>query len=79
MDEQNAGLEPKLNLLNLAGGMGKLVDLLNKVSDPAALGQLEASGKITLADIEALMADVKKVSDDVTALVNLVQKLLGEK
>lgn len=78
MDEQNNEMQPKLNLLNLAGGMGKLVDLANKFSDPATLADLEAQGKLTLADVQELMADVNKLTVDGAALVAKVQKLLGE-
>lgn len=78
MDEQNNVAEPKLNLLNLAGGINQLVGLLNKVSDPTTLANLESSGKLTLADIEQLVADVQKVSSDVQALISQVKLVLGE-
>jgi hypothetical protein len=77
MNDENA-MEPKLNLLNLAGGLSKLVDVLNKVSKPETLEALTASGKLSLADIEKLMAQVKTVANDVSSVISEVQAALGE-
>lgn len=78
MNDQNNAAEPKLNILNLAGGMGKLVELANTLTNPATLADLEASGKLTLADIQALIDDVNKLTVDAKALIAKVQALLGE-
>ena len=39
-------LEPKLNVVNLSGELGKLMALVEKFSDPATLAQLDSEGKL---------------------------------
>lgn len=70
-------LEPKLNLLNLAGSMGKLVDIASKLSNPATLAQLEADGKLAVADVQQLMEDAKKAADDLEKILKDLQTALG--
>jgi len=70
-------LEPKLNLINLAGSMGKLVDVVSKLSNPATLAQLETDGKLAAADVQTVMADVQKASADLSKALNDLQAALG--
>jgi hypothetical protein len=74
---QPANLEPKLNLLNLAGSLGNLFNLVQKLSDPATLAQLEADGKLSLADVQQLMADAQKAAADLSKTVADLQAALG--
>lgn len=70
-------LEPKLNLVNLAGSMGKIVALFDKLSNPATLAQLEADGKLAADDVQQLMAEVQKTSADLAKALADVQTALG--
>lgn len=69
--------EPNLNLINLAGNLGKVMSLLNQLNDPAKLAQLEADGKLSLSDVQQLIADAHKASEDLSNAVTDLRALLG--
>ena len=75
MPEEN--LEPKLNILNLAGSMGKLVDIVSKLSNPATLAQLESDGKLAVADVQKLREDAKNSANDLEKILSDLQTALG--
>lgn len=71
-------LQPKLlNVVALAGSLGKLVDLMNKINNPATLALLEADVKMAADDVQALMAAVDKASADLEKTLSDLRSALG--
>ena len=70
-------LKPELNVVNLAGSLGKLVALVEKFSNPATLAQLEAEGKLALDDAQKLMADAQQASVDLNAALAALRLVAG--
>jgi hypothetical protein len=70
-------LKPELNILGLAGNLGNVVELANKLSNPATLAQLQADGKLALDDVQKLMADAHQAADDLNKLVTDLRAALG--
>jgi hypothetical protein len=70
-------LEPKLNVVNLSGELGKLMALVEKFSDPATLAQLESEGKLALDDAQKLMADAQQASIDLNAALAALRLVAG--
>jgi multidrug resistance efflux pump len=71
-------LQPKLfNVVALAGSLGKLVDLMNKINNTATLALLEADVKMAADDVQALMAAVDKASADLEKTLSDLRSALG--
>lgn len=71
-------LEPKLNLGNLAGSLANLVNLANKLSDPATLAKLQNDAQAILTDVSKCVAAVDVASTDLKKAVADLQAILGE-
>jgi hypothetical protein len=70
-------MEPKLNLGNLAGSLGTVVSLVNALSNPATLAELEADGKLAADDVQKLLADAQVAATDLAKIVADVRTALG--
>lgn len=71
-------LEPKLlNVVNLAGDLGKLMDLVNKLSDPATLAKLQADAKAAADAVAKVLADAQAAEAQVNQVMSDVRTALG--